>query len=401
MWTRSKKAKLPYGSCDLSVSKRRNIQIIPATLFCLIIAFLKTDGSLFASLILACKTFYSYRKLMSRLFRFSIKVHFLNTISLFDCINGLAPKHVLVHQKVPRLFPIDMINIHNFKDLTLANVYVQSLKHMTELRSLKLKFSIVDELPPNLLEMKFHNYSQLRPHALLKVLKYNAIDQELCALFPIRIPEMEFNMPNLEYCKMVYMNTIMFDYAPNLSKCMTLKVLHFEQYESYDDILLQMLRTCVNLPNLRELSVAKVANLQMMMNLQHLRILKCTYGTFSSLDCLSHLTNLNDLDISYNRNLTDVSGLSHLMNLEMLNLDQCVRVDEIDAISCLQRLQFLDLSVCCNIKRCEFLTMLHALQFVQVWANDFMTTDFYKTLRKEKPFLFQPSSFHFPCPEFE
>ena len=114
---------------------------------------------------------------------------------------------------------------------------------------------------------------------------------------------------------------------------------------------------------LEEVEACWISTLTGLSKLHSLKLLKCPYPEFSKLfekpESLSNLHSLEEIDLSANAQLNDLSGLGSLPNLKRLNLSGCDGLTDLRELAHLTGLEELDL---CGIDQLEDVTPLANLK---------------------------------------
>jgi ferredoxin len=114
---------------------------------------------------------------------------------------------------------------------------------------------------------------------------------------------------------------------------------------------------------LEEVEVCWFSTLAGLSKLHSLKLLKCPYPEFSRLfeepESLEYLHSLEEIDLSANDQLNDLSGLGSLPNLKRLNLSGCDELTDLHELAHLKGLEELDL---CGINALEDVTPLANLK---------------------------------------
>jgi len=117
---------------------------------------------------------------------------------------------------------------------------------------------------------------------------------------------------------------------------------------------------------LEELEVSQASTLAGLSRLHGLKILKCTNPGFSRLfeepESLSTLHSLEEIDLSANAQLNNLSGLGSLPNLKRLNLSGCEDLTDLRELAHLRGLEELDLSYIDNLEDVTPLASLKTLK---------------------------------------
>jgi len=114
---------------------------------------------------------------------------------------------------------------------------------------------------------------------------------------------------------------------------------------------------------LEEIEACWISTLAGLSRLHSLKLLKCPFPEFSKLfeepESLSNLHSLEEIDLSENAQLYDLSGLGSLPNLQRLNLSGCGELTDLHELAHLTGLEELDL---CGIDQLEDVTPLANLK---------------------------------------
>jgi Leucine-rich repeat (LRR) protein len=107
--------------------------------------------------------------------------------------------------------------------------------------------------------------------------------------------------------------------------------------------------------------------------LTQLKYLRLALPELTDLDGLDELINLEELDLSYNFDLTNIEALATLVKLDYLKLGDCRKIVDLSPLSQLTTLRILDLTNCSSITDISALAGLNQLEYLYLKGCESLT----------------------------
>lgn len=183
-----------------------------------------------------------------------------------------------------------------------------------------------------------------------------------------------YELSNLEWLllpeKKMHIN---FEFWPNLKTLRAFWSGHFTNLNSSNNLKL------LSLSKYKSESLVKLGLPQ---NLEKLDLVS---SSIASLDGIQAVKSLEELELSYMRNLNDISlVLHHKKSLKKLSFDHCKNILEFNYIEKLKSLKKLSIDDCGEIKSINFISKLLNLEFLSIVNTNILDGDMSHCLNLKK-----------------